>query len=140
MADKNSCYTYFRIAGTFEPDEITARLGLRPDRQWRIGDLRKNGTAYDFASWTFGRCDRYEIITAEQMLQTIAPLLAKTDILYRIKQEYDVSLTLEVVPTVHPGESTPCLAPTVQIMQFCLESGTELDIDLYVLEAEEKED
>ena len=138
MAGKNSCYTYFRMTGIFEPDEISARLGLRPDRQWRVDDRRKNGTAYDFASWTFGRCDTYDIVTAKQMLKTIEPLLSKGDILRRIKQEFDVYLALEIVPCVYPGESTPCLAPTAQIMQFCLETGTELDIDLYVLEAEEK--
>ena len=104
-ADKNECYTYFRITGIFEPDEITERLGLQPAEQRRIGEERKNGTAYEFASWTFGRCDSYDVITANQMLKTIEPLLSKVNILWNIKQAHDVRLTLEVVPTVYTGES-----------------------------------
>lgn len=48
---KNHCYTYFRITGDFDPDEITKRLGMVPQEQWRIGDYRRNGTQFDFAHW-----------------------------------------------------------------------------------------
>ena len=38
---RNECYTYFRITGRFDPDEITDLMELKPDRCWKIGDLRK---------------------------------------------------------------------------------------------------
>ena len=70
---KNSCYTYFRISGEFDPDEVTALLGLQPDQSWKSGDLRRDGTAYDFSHWLFGRCDEYSILVEEQMRKTILP-------------------------------------------------------------------
>ena len=66
------------------------------------------------------------------MLKTITPLLSKVNILKEIKNQFDVQYTLEVVPTVRFDESTPCLAPSIQIMQFCCDTGTKIDIDLYV--------
>jgi hypothetical protein len=56
MNTRNSCYTYFRIVGDFNPDDVSERLGLTPEKSWKIGDLRRNGTRYDFASWEIGRC------------------------------------------------------------------------------------
>ncbi len=130
---KNSCYTYFRISGDFDPDTVSHLLNLTPHHSHRIGDTRKDGkTKYDFSSWDFGMCDIYDIEVENQMLTTIQPLLEKTDVLNKIKQLYDVFFVLEVVPTVHRNESTPCLAPSLEIMKFCCETGTTIDIDLYV--------
>lgn len=127
-----NCYTYFRITGNFNPDTITNLLCLTPEKSWKIGDTRKNGTQYDFASWQFGTCKEYDIIVENQMLKTIAPLISKMEILKEIKRKFDVNFTLEVVSTVRSDETTPCLAPSINIMQFCCDTGTEIDIDLYV--------
>ena len=35
---KNTCYTYFKITGDFDPDVITKRLELIPSKTWKIGD------------------------------------------------------------------------------------------------------
>lgn len=129
---KNACYTYFRIAGSFEPDEITKLLGIQPETAHTIGELRRNGTPYDCAEWTCGRCETYDIDVSKMIRKTILPLLDKTDILRRIKARFDVSMYLEIVPTVYPDESTPMLAPSMDIMRFCVETGTELDVDLYI--------
>ncbi len=66
------------------------------------------------------------------MKETIAPLIPKIDILQDIRRQYDVSFYLEVVPTLVYGETTPCLAPSLEIMKFCLDTQTEIDIVLYV--------
>ena len=74
---RNSCYTYFKIVGDFDPDEVTHLLSLQPTRTWKIGDFRKNGTKYDFATWEIGRCKEYDVFVENQMRKTIAPLLDK---------------------------------------------------------------
>ena len=131
--EHTTCRTYFRITGDFDPDRISEMLGLTPDKTWKIGDTRKGGVSqYEFASWRFGTCEEYDVIVENQMLNTIAPLLSKVDILREIKQQFDVHFTLEVVPKVRFDETTPCLAPSLQVMQFCCDTGTEIDIDLYV--------
>ena len=134
--ERNSCYTYFAIKGNFEPDDMSKRLKLPPTKQWKIGDFRKDGkTRYDFALWEYGRCDNYDIIVENQMMKTISELIPKINELKAIKRAFDVSFTLEVVPSVYVGESTPCLAPSQEIIKFCYESGTDMDIDLYIYDS-----
>lgn len=130
----NDCYSYFKIVGDFAPDTVTELLGIIPEEFHRKGDRRKNGTIYGFALWKTGTCHEYDIETSNQMRKTLAPLLDKIDVLNEIKRRYDADFTLEVVPTASLKESTPCLAPSLEIMRFCVATGTEIDIDLYISE------
>ena len=131
--ERNSCYTYFRITGDFEPDEISNLLGLSPSESWRIGDLTRGGRSrYDFASWEYGRCEEYDVIVANQMMMTIRDLVTKVDILRDIKRRYSVDFSLEVVPSICAGEINPCLAPNREEIEFCYLTKTDMDIDLYV--------
>jgi hypothetical protein len=132
MHTKNSCYTYFRIVGDFEPDYVSELLNLKPEKSWKMGDIRCNGTRYDFASWEIGRCDDYETEVAKQMRNTISLLLDKIDLLNKIREENDVKFYLEIVPSVYVEEATPCLAPSLDIIDFCHATRTELDIDMYI--------
>ena len=129
---KNSCYTYFRIVGEFDPDEITDFLQLKPEKQWRIGDYRRDGTQYDFASWEIGKCTEYDVDVGNQMRKTIAPLIDKIDLLKQIYSAYDVSFYLEIVTYIYVGDTDPCLSPPLDIIDFCHETRTEIDIDYYL--------
>ena len=135
--ETNSCYTYFRIAGNFDPDRISEMLGLRPDKQWKIGDLRRNGTAYDCALWTHGTCTSYDVITNNQLLITLEDFFPRIHTLQEIKREYDVSFFLTIVPTISTEESTPVLSPSLDVMRFCCETETEIDLDLYVYSSDD---
>ncbi len=135
---KNSCYTYFKISGDFKPEIVTQRLGLMPNKYWNIGDKRKNGTTYDFASWVYGRCDEYDVYVENQMMKTIEDLIPKVKILQEIRKEFDVEYFLEIVPSLYVNETVPCLAPNREIIKFCYETKTNIDIDLYLNESEDK--
>lgn len=136
MNAHNRCYTYFQIVGDFDPKYVSELLKLEPEKSWRIGDTRNNGTKYDFACWKTGRCDEYDVIVANQMRKTISILLDKVILLNRIREEYDVKFYLEVVPVVCPDDTSPCLAPTLDIIDFCHSTRTEIDIDMYVNNSE----
>lgn len=131
-AERTQCMTYFRITGNFDPDDITKHLRLVPESVQRIGDVRRNGVPYDCASWRYGTVKSHRLDTANQMMQTIDDLLTKADLLRKIKLTYDAKLWLIVVPLVRYDEPTPMLAPSPAVMRFCMETGTEIDIDLYV--------
>ena len=139
MEAKNKCYTYFKIVGDFDPDIATARLGLTPTKSWKIGDTRRNGTKFDFALWEYGRCSEYDVLVENQMRKTISDLLDKTDILNQIRSEYDVSFCLEIVPTIYVGDTNPCLAPPLDIIDFCHSTRTEIDIDMYIYSQEDED-
>ena len=128
----NECYTYFRMAGDFDPDEISARLGLTPFKSHRIGDLRRDGVPFDWAAWCFGRCDEYDFDANVQMRKTVAPLLTKTAELRAIKEEYDAILVIEVVATIYGSDSTPGFGADEDIIRFCYEAGATIDVDLYL--------
>lgn len=137
MNTQNSCYTYFTIVGDFDPDSVSRLLNLNPDQSWKVGDLRRDGTAYDFARWSFGKCDTYDVIVTNQMRKTIAPFLDKIDVLNEIHYKNNVNFYLAAVPSVHAGDISPCLAPSLDIMDFCHATRTEIDIDLYVYDSED---
>ena len=109
---------------------------MLPDKSWKIGDECRNGTSYNFASWEIGRCEQYEVLIENQMHITIAPLLDKVDLLNEIRNEFNVVFTLEIVPEIYADNTTPCLAPSLQVIDFCHATRTEIDIDLYVIEKE----
>ena len=74
MNTENSCYTCFKIVGNFNPDDISALLNLTSEKSWKIGDLRRNGTKYDFVLWETGRCTEYDVYVENQMRKTISVL------------------------------------------------------------------
>ncbi|MDF2611291.1 MAG: hypothetical protein K0R92_2765 [Lachnospiraceae bacterium] len=134
---RNSCYTYFKITGDFTTDKISEILNLTPSKYWNIGDMRKNGTKYDFALWEYGRCNEYDVYVENQMLKTIHNLIPKIQILQDIKRQYDVNYTLQIVPSIYVNDVNPCLAPNREVIKFCYETETDIDIDMYVFNSDD---
>ena len=135
MQERNGCHTYFLIVGKFDPDEISRKLNLKPEKSWKIGDKRRNGTRYDFSHFEVGRCDNYDPIVANQMLQTISVVKDRVSILKQIREENEVEFFLVVVPTIYAGGINPCLSPTLEIIDFCHETRTQIDIDTYIYDS-----
>ena len=138
MNTRNSCCTYFRIVGNFNPDNVSERLGLTPEKTWKIGDLRCNGTRYDFASWEIGRCTEYDVQVENQMRKTLASLWDKVSLLNQIREENDVHFVLEIVPTIYVDDINPCLAPPLDVIDFCHATRTEIDLDMYICNSEDE--
>lgn len=138
MNTRNSCYTYFRIVGNFNPDDVSALLNLTPEESWKIGDLRRNGTKYEFANWKIGKCAEYDVYVGNQMRKTISMLLDKIAILNQIREENDVKFFLEIVPSIYVDDINPCLAPPLDVIDFCHATRTKIDIDMYLFNSENK--
>ena len=133
MNTRNSCYTYFRIVGNFNPDDVSALLNLTPDESWKIGDLQRNSTTkYEFANWTIGKCAEYDVYVENQMRKTISMLLDKIATLNQIREENDVDFFLEIVPSIWVDDINPCLAPPLDVIDFCHATRTQIDIDMYL--------
>ena len=78
--------------------------------------------------------EEYDIETEKQMMRTISELIPKIEILNQIREKYDVEYFLRVVPEIYSYNSHPCLAPSLEVIDFCHETRTKIDIDLYVYE------
>lgn len=132
MDTRNTCYTAFKIVGAFNPDDVSEMLELIPDRSLKIGDLRRDGTEYDFALWEIGKCTEYDVNVENQMRKSIEALKDKTEVLNRIREEFDASFYLEIVPTIYVDDINPCLAPSLDVIDFCHATRTQIDIDMYL--------
>ena len=138
MNTRNSCYTYFKIVGNFSPDDVSELLSLTPEKTWKIGDLRRNGTKYEFANWMIGKCAEYDVYVENQMRKTISILLDKIATLNQIREENDVEFFLEIVPSIYVDDINPCLAPPLDVIDFCHATRTQIDIDMYLFNSENK--
>ena len=139
MNTRNSCYTYFRIVGNFNPDDVSALLNLTPEESWKIGDLQRNSTTkYEFANWTIGKCAEYDVYVENQMRKTISILLDKIATLNQIREDNDVKFFLEIVPYIYVDDINPCLAPPLDVIDFCHATRTQIDIDMYLFNSENK--
>ena len=85
-----------------------------------------------FANWAIGYCKDYNIDTSVQMEKSISILMDKKEELKQIREKNDAEFYLQVVPTLCVDESTPALAPSMTVMDFCYETRTQIDIDLYL--------
>ena len=131
---ENSCCTYFSVWGDFDPDVVTAMLDLKPFNAWKKSDSSGDGKQYTCSGWEYGKCEEYDIETEKQMMRTISELIPKIGILNQIREQYGVEYFLRVVPEIYSYNSHPCLAPSLEVIDFCHETRTKIDIDLYVYE------
>ena len=58
--------------------------------------------------------------------------------LNQIREENDVIFVLEIVPSIYVGDMNPCLAPSLDVIDFCHATRTEIDIDMYVYNSEDE--
>ena len=137
--ERNRCYTYFGIAGNFDPNVISSILNLSPVEQRQIGDVHKSGIESKFASWKYGLCEEYDVLVENQMMKTIRDLIPKKNELKEIKKNYDVSFYLEIVPSIYVDEVSPSLSPNREVIEFCYETETDIDIDLYLFDSSDED-
>ncbi len=130
----NKCYTYFNVSGDFDVEELSALLELQPFSYHSKGDLMPDGTLRGESSASYSKCDFYGYgYITEQMQETIKPLLDKVTLLRKLKKMYNLAYYLSVVPSIYTKEDNyPCLAPSLEVMQFCCDTGTEMDVDMYI--------
>jgi len=147
--EKTTCYSYFSICSegeiqnmvgfipaensNFDPDYITELLGVAPFNKWRTGEPRKHGNSfYSTSNWSGCRQDTPALEAYEQFHAIVRMLKDKIPELNQIKQEYNVSFSINIVPDVYSDEITPALHFDEEIIKFCYLTGTVIDIDLYV--------
>ncbi len=143
-----SCYSYFAICSSgeirngsgfvaaensyFDPDFITAKLGIEPFETRKMGTPRKNGHGcYPFSDWSC--CKQAEPAQdAEEQCRIIVRRLRKLiPQLLEIKEQYNVDYSIIIVPHIC-NEDKPILGFDSEIIEFCYHTGTEIAIDMYI--------
>ena len=52
------------------------------------------------------------------------------------REENDVDFFLEIVPSIYVDDINPCLAPPLDVIDFCHATRTQIDIDMYLFNSE----
>lgn len=113
--------TYFKIIGDFSPNEVTELLGITPNKEWKIGDVRheldNKTSVYDFSLWQSGLVKTINEYSVEkQMGQTVTPLKNKITALNKFKEHNDVNFTLQIVLKFYSAINKPILSPSKDVM------------------------
>ena len=137
MSKPNEQYAYFTVTGSFDPDEITRRLGTSPTDSWRKGDLHpRTSMERKFSRW----CLYSRLPREEQLENHIIDVLAQLDLnaaaFASVSEEYGGRMQL--VSYFH--ESYPGLYFEASLVSGLARYGLIVDFDFYHLWSDARED
>lgn len=137
MNKENECYAYFSVHGSFEPAEITRRVGVTPTNIWQKGDRNpRTDRLRNFSRWIL-----------RSRLETTAPLEAHAkDVLDQLDtnraafRETSVELegTLQLVGYFF--RDYPGLSFDHDFIARMAAYSLSMDFDFYFLQSERRED
>lgn len=145
---KHSCTTYF--AFQFEIDfEKNAELlrhflecepeqiGINNKKEVERAIIDTLGVKPTFNRHYFeiGRNEDYNVYVSDMCRITLKDLFGKEQAISDIKQKFNLSTTLEIVPYIAADSEEPnqCLSLDNDIIEFLYKTGTSIDLDYYII-------
>ena len=138
MTRANEQYAYFTVTGDFEPDSVTAALGLDPTDAWKKGS-RNEATHYErkFSQWSL----RSRLPDTEKLEDHIRDVLDQLAPYAERVQSLVGKLQMGVIACVgHFHSSYPGFTLERDIIIAMARMGLELDCDFYYLYSDRRED
>ena len=120
----HTAYTYFAVSGDIPADILLSALSLSEGRvKIKRGKIE------------IGRCNTYSVNLNDMYRETLAPLFGKERILADLRDRYALSYYLVAVPEILRDAEAPrpILSLEPDIVEFLYRSGTEHDLDYYIL-------
>jgi hypothetical protein len=126
--------TYFSLAGTFNPDEITAAIGITPTRTHRAGELISPRAIMRYQNdiWQLDSGLDKSTDLEDQVKDVLERLKAGGTDLINLCTHYEA--TIECVVFSYGGDR-PAIAFSRDILKQVTALNAEIGIDLYVLPA-----
>ena len=138
MSKINKIYAYFRLSGVdFDPDEITAKVGIEPTQTWKTGDLviRPKGrrVTRKFSIWEvkskldpLGELDPTEVLDlhVESVFEQLEP---GWESLVKICPDYDAL----ICGVIYAYTDMPAISLTKENIKKISELNAGIDIDVY---------
>ena len=121
------------IRGDFPLEEVRKLFPFEPKDYWDKDDIRSaDGKPFGFSCLKYNIVEEYDPYVYKMMEKCIEPFLDKVELLKSLKEKYQIEYYLVVVPSLVVDNINPCLAPSLKVMDFCTETRTEIDCDLYL--------
>jgi hypothetical protein len=134
MKKPNECYAYFCVSGSFDPDQITERVGVKPTESHREGELLPRGTMRrKTGRWSlFSRLERSASL--EQHIADVLDQLDSNAAAFELLSS-ELDGVLELVGYFHAYY--PGLVFDRELVQRIARYSLSVDFDFYDLAAEE---
>lgn len=133
--ETGNSYVYFALKGdSFDTEEVTNRLGIKPTDSWRKGDKGFYKSAVEFAMWRLSTDKGKEYIQIDNLVdEIISQLYDKIEIINDLKKQFKLDSVLEIVLYIDTNEdnSTPAFRHDLKTIEFLYRTSTTTDIDIY---------
>lgn len=134
MRPEMSVALTFTGAG-FDPDGVTATLGLEPTETWRFGDrILNTRLKREHDGWSLSTGRKKEIELENQVRSILEKVQSRLNKVKSVSDEHDLDVELACV--VYVADETPSMHLDSEVVELMAELGAEIDIDLYVLPPE----
>lgn len=133
----NKGYVYFGLFGCFDPDTVTARLGVQPtfscaqgQRNPRRGLPKMSQWEYASESMNAENLDMYPL--AETVVTKLEPYAME---IKAVVAELNLRAVLQTVLYFSTDDrvSTPAIGYSPRVIKFLVDVGASIDIDTYLL-------
>lgn len=123
---------YFGLWGEFDPEEVTATLGVVPTATWRRGDRCSFSTtmAQKTNHWAFGTAEKEGFDLPSHVEFVLQRLELVSTELNEVRERLGLTANLNCVVWV--GRPTPILSFPRETLQRISALGAGFDIDTYL--------
>ncbi|WP_449418172.1 DUF4279 domain-containing protein [Phormidium nigroviride] len=137
---ESEIYAYFQLIGMeFDPDEVTAKVGIKPTKIHRIGDLiTSRGTRrYEENAWcVYSQLEEKSIHLEDYVKSVLEQLQPGWLPLVELCKHYYV----EIACVIYYSGSVPSIHFDKYIVEMAHQLNAEIDVDLYVLREDTSEE
>jgi hypothetical protein len=121
------------LTGTFNPTEISRRLGLSPSKTARCGErIGKSALRYKFDLWSISTDKRDSLALEEQVREILARVGTSANSIRMVRDE--LSIYVELACAVYVQGQAPSMTLSPETVAQLAELGAGVDIDLYVID------
>lgn len=137
MSEPSEQYAYFTITNSFDPEDITRRVGVSPTDSWKKGDLHpRRAMERKFSRW----CLRSRLGNDSELEDHIRDVLEQLEQnpseFQKLAKEF--SGCMQLVGYFHEGY--PGLHFDMLLIQGLAKYGLSVDFDFYELWSDARED
>jgi len=133
---ESEIYAYFQLVGMeFDPDDITAKVGIKPTEIWRIGDLiSSRGTRqHKQNGWSLYSKVEKSADLEDHIKSVLEQLQPGWQSLVELCKRYDAEISCVIY---YRSGSVPAIHFDKYLVEMAHQLNAEIDVDFYVLPEE----
>lgn len=137
MSESNECYAYFTVVGSFDPVDVTKRVGVEPTSSWKVGELNpRNHSERKFSRWSL----KSRLVTKAELEAHIDDVLDQLDAHSEAFRELSTAQKsgMQLVGYFH--SYYPGFHLNEKTIRRLSDYGLSVDCDFYYLYSDARED